>query len=456
MTEQAAQRETSARGVLRRSLAGLPTGTLPIGVGLIVSGATVYGFLGVTARVLGPERYAALSVLWALVFLAGPGVFIPLEQEVGRTSAGRRATGQPVGAVLRSAAVLGAALSAVLVLVVLALSSVLLDELFDGQLLLLAGLVLALPGYALVHLLRGSLAGTGEFRGYSVLVSVEGLLRFLAAVVLAVVGLRTAGGYGLVVGLAPVAGVLVTLAVVRPQLGSAGPPMRWSQLTEALGFLLIGSVVAQLLINAGPLAVKLLADDDEAAHAGRLLAGLVLTRVPLYLFQAVQAALLPRLTALAAAGEVEAFRAGIRRLLLLIAGVTAVAVGGALLIGPPVLRLLFGEGFDLGRRDLALLAAASCAIMTAQALGQALVALHRHAKAALGWVAGAAVFFTVTLLGTDLLLRVELGLLAGAVTVCALLGATLARSVGRSPGSRSPVAGVRAVVEAIPAADETP
>src|SRR5581483_1853278 len=71
----------------------LPEGTLAVGAGLIVSGITSYGFLAISARALGPERYAPLGVLWALTYVVCPGVFLPLEQEVGRALSTRRAKG---------------------------------------------------------------------------------------------------------------------------------------------------------------------------------------------------------------------------------------------------------------------------------------------------------------------------------------------------------------------------
>src|SRR4051794_9862797 len=71
----------------------LPEGTLAVGAGLIVSGITSYGFLAISARALGPERYAPLGVLWALTYVVCPGVFLPLEQEVGRALSSRRAKG---------------------------------------------------------------------------------------------------------------------------------------------------------------------------------------------------------------------------------------------------------------------------------------------------------------------------------------------------------------------------
>ena len=65
----------------------LPEGTLEVGVGLVLAGLTAYGFTVVAARALGKTDYAPLSVLWAMVFLAGPGFFLPLEQEVSRALA---------------------------------------------------------------------------------------------------------------------------------------------------------------------------------------------------------------------------------------------------------------------------------------------------------------------------------------------------------------------------------
>ena len=82
------------------------------------------------------------------------------------------------------------------------------------------------------------------------------------------------------------------------------------------------------LVNAGPIAVELLATAAEDDEAGRFLACLVIARVPLFLFQAVQAALLPRLSALASEGRTEELRQGLARLLEVLGGLAAVGVVG--------------------------------------------------------------------------------------------------------------------------------
>jgi len=406
--------------------------------GLVVLGLTAYGFLVIAARALGPEAYAPLSALWAIVFLVGPGCFVPVEQELARSLAARRAAGLGGGPVIRQAATLGG-----MALVVVAAGStvvglVLVDELFDGQVLLVVGLLVALAGYYAEHLVRGTLAGSGRFKPYGVVLAAEGTLRLVGCIALAGLGVATAGPYGIVLGGAPLLAAAVSL---RGQHGLAppGPPADRRELTVALGWLLAGSVLAQVMANAGPVAVKLLASDSERAVAGRFLAALIVARVPMFLFQAVLAPALPRLARMATAGDRTGFDAGLRRLLALVAALGAAGTLGALVAGPAVVRTLFGSDFELPAHDLATLAVGCAAYLMALTLGQALIAVSGHGRVALAWLAGVATFGTVTALGSDLLTRVELGMLAGsvvaAVTMAALLVPLLAHRVGPLPDS---------------------
>src|SRR6185312_12035894 len=104
------------------------------------------------------------------------------------------------------------------------------------------------------------------------------------------------------VGLAPLGAVAYGLRG-RRGLAEPGPAAEWKELSSALGWLLAASLLAQALVSAGPLAVKLLATDQEQEVAGRFLAGLVIVRVPVYLFQAMAAAVLPDLSRLAASNR---------------------------------------------------------------------------------------------------------------------------------------------------------
>jgi O-antigen/teichoic acid export membrane protein len=404
----------------------LPEGTLSVGAGLIVSGVTAYGFLAISARALGPSRYAPLGVLWALMFVAGPGFFLPLEQEVGRALAERRARGLGGGPLIRRATLAGGAVAIALVVATAASGNLVLDELFDGRVLLLAGFMFGLAGYFAEHLLRGTLSGNGRFGTYGVVIGSEAVLRLAACAALAVVGVKTAGPYGLALGLAPFAATAIGIRREGRSLVTPGPDAPWAELTAALGYLLAASVLAQLLVNSGVLAVQLLASEGESEVAGRFLNGLIIARVPLFMFQAVQASLLPALAAHAGAGRQEDFRAGLKRLLVVVVAIGVVATITAWAIGAQVVELLFGAGFELSRTDLAYLAGASAAYMLALALAQALIALSAYARVVAGWGAGIAVFVVVTASQSGLLPRVERGFLAGACASATVMGVLLA------------------------------
>ena len=152
-----------------------------------------------------------------------------------------------------------------------------------------------------------------------------------------------------------------------------GPEASWSELTPKLGWLLAASLPAAALINAGPIAANLLATDDQDALVSNYSKGLFVARVPLFLFQAVQAALLPKLARLAAAGELTEFRVGFRKLLVVVVGTAAIGTAAAFVLGPWAVSL-----FDatLSRSTITLLALASGLYMIATAIAQAVIALR--------------------------------------------------------------------------------
>lgn len=413
----------------------LPTGTVAVGAGVAIAGVTAYAFLAIAARALGTHRYAPLSTLWALIFVVGPGLFLPLEQEVGRALASRRVRGEGGAPLIRRAAVLGTTMAVAISLLALTVGRPLLNQLFDGQTLLALAFVLALGGYSAEFLLRGMLSGNGRFVGYGVVVGGEASLRCFAVVGLAILGVKVAGLYGLTI----VAGSILAVGFVlrnQPGLYLPGPPAPWRELTGNLGYLLTGSMLAAFLVNAGPLTIKLIAGPAEHDAAGVFLSGLIIARIPLFFFQAVQAALLPRLAALASADRHTEFRHGFGRLLALVAVVGGISIGGFALLGPFTLRVLFGRGFVLSHEDMAALAAASAVYMLALALAQALIALEEHGRSALGWLVGVATFVacTMALQHLALLRRVELALIASSATAALTMAALLVPELSRQDG----------------------
>lgn len=400
----------------------LPEGTWAIGAGLVIAGVTAYGFQILAARQLTDEGYAALNGLWAIVFIVAPGFFQPLEQEVSRALAHRRALGIGGGPLVKRAALLGGLLAGAVALISLAGAPRLVDELFHGETLLLAGLLVALASYYTAHITRGTLSGNGRFGRYGMMHGSEGIVRISLCALLFVAGVGTPGLYGLALALPPFAAMAISLRGQR-DLVTPGPAAPYSELSSALSLLLLGSVLAQALSYGSFLAASILADSDQKDLAGKFITGLFIARVPILLFQAVQAALLPKLAGLAGEGRHDDFRVGMRKLVVIVVGLGLVGTVAAATIGPFVGKIAFGEEkFILGNRDLALLTAGAGGFILALTLAQGLIALRGYGGAAISWMAGIVAFVVVTAAGDDLFLRVELGFVAGAgvAAVCML------------------------------------
>ena len=399
----------------------LPRGAAVVGSGLIVNGITTYGFLTIARNALGEEAYDPLAALWALTFILGPGFFQPLEQEVARATAFRAARGVGSAPVLRRAGMLGAGLLAVVGVLAIAAWPLQLDEVLDQRGLLLVGLLLALVSFCVSFPLRGLLAGRSEFSRYALYFGVEGSSRMVPAIVFAAVGAST-GAYGVAVGMAPLVAAGCAVLGQRP-LARPGPPAAWAEVSESLGLLLAASLFTNLLLNVGPVAVEVLGDETTTGATGAFLNGLIIARIPLFFFQAVQASLLPQLSSLVSEERFADFRQVLNRLVIAVGAIAVLGVVAAAGLGPTIVEVVFGD--RLGARDMALLAAASGGFMVSMSYASALIALHGLGRVVIGWFAGVATFPIVVSLIDDLFLRVEVGLAAGSCVAAATMAALL-------------------------------
>jgi O-antigen/teichoic acid export membrane protein len=404
--------------------APFPEGTLPVGFALLIAGVATYAFFRVGTRALGgDEEFAPISALWFATFSLAPGFFLPLEQELGRALAHRRANGEGGQPVVRRVVLLGAILAGIVLLSIAVASPAITKHYFDGDWFMLGALAVAFIAYAPAHLARGICSGTGRFRDYAIIMGSDGVVRIVLCVTLAGIGVTAVGPYGLAVGLAPLFAVGVVAARGRLKT-EPGPEATWNEVTPNLGWLLIGSVFGAALLNAGVVAAKLLAEDHEKELVTQFAYGVLLARIPLFMFQAVQAALLPRLSRLAARNELVEFRSGLRTLTLIVVAVGVVGTTGAFILGPFVIERFYGA--ELSGRTLAMLALSSACYMLALATAQAVIALRGHAMVALGWAIGFATFaFTVWIAGDQLFRRIEIALLASSIASMIAFGVAL-------------------------------
>jgi O-antigen/teichoic acid export membrane protein len=392
----------------------LPEGTIPVGVSLLIAGFATYAFFKVgTVAVGGAEEFAPIAAMWFAVFALAPGFFLPLEQELGRALSHRRAIDQGGQPVVQKVVRLGAMLVALVTIVIILLGPFLASSYFDGDWFMVIALICAFAAYGPAHMTRGISSGTGRFNDYGIVLGADGIVRIILCVALAVVGVTAAGAYGMAIAVSPL--FAVAYVARRGALRTdPGPAAEWSEITPNLGWLLLGSVCAATLVNAGPITASLLAGPNEEALVTAFSYGVLLSRIPLFLFQAVQAALLPRLSRQAAQGEFDEFRAGLKRLMLLVLAIGVIGTIGAFLLGPWALSLVYDA--DLSGRTMAMLTLSSVVYMLALATAQAVIALQGHALVSVGWVLGLISFVLATWLSSEeTFRRIEIGLVVSSV-----------------------------------------
>lgn len=396
-----------------------PEGTYAVGAGIAIAGLTAYAFLSLAYRQLTTEHstvdYSAVFGLWVVVFTLTPGFFQPLEQEVGRAVAHRRAQGIGGAPLVKRAATLGGILALLAVVASIIAVSPITKQVFHHESVLFLSLLIGIVVFYATYIVRGTLAGNGRFGPYGTMLAGEGIVRLVATIVLVVIGSHSPGAFGLVLVLPPIAAIAISLRGQKHLL-EPGPVASYSELSSAIGYLILGSVMCQALSYSAFITATALKTSAQTDRVGKFAAGILIARIPILGFQAVQAALLPKLARLAGAGEDEEFRKALRQLVMIVLGVGIVGVVGGFGLGHAAGRLLFGTKFTLDNRDVGLLAVGSGGFIFALTLAQALIALRSYVAAALSWLAGGAGCVVGAICAHDLFLRSELSFGVGAIS----------------------------------------
>ncbi|QEC50092.1 hypothetical protein FSW04_22630 [Baekduia soli] len=434
-----------AAGVARSRRA---PGALLMSAGTVGSGVLAYAFNAVAARALGPADYGPIAVLWAAMFLVAVVLFRPVEQTLSRAVAQRTADGGDVRPVVRSVGTLAAA-TVVAAAAGCALAwRPLTDGLFDGRDALTAMLVVGIGGYGASYFMRGLVGGRRWYAGYGLLLLVDGGVRVAVALPLFLVGSPALAAAALAA--AAVAGAVAPLlwrgrGVLRGRGAAPGEPFRLRSATHFAAPVTVLAAGDQVLLSGGPVLVMLHGGPHAGTAAGVVFAATMLVRAPAYLFQGVAAALLPNLTTMLVRRDEHGFRRAVTRTVAILAGFSGLMILGAFVVGPAVMRVLYGAGFDAGRLDLALLAAGAGGYLVAATLSQAALARSEAVGAAAIWAASAAVFVGLELaLPGAALHRVALAFCVAALANAAAFWAwsSARRDVPR--GAVAPLAGQEA------------
>ncbi|MGP0023976.1 MAG: lipopolysaccharide biosynthesis protein [Streptosporangiaceae bacterium] len=416
--------------------------SLPLVAGLGVLAGTSYITLILAGRLLGAAEFAGISVLYVLVSSFATGLFLPVEQEIARRRGHERGSATFDPGLVPRAVLISMVGALALCLLALAARPVSL-RLLGGSWELLGALCVALPGYALCFVSRGVFAGSRELGRYGLQLGVEGSYRLAGMLWLISMGEHSLTAVGWLFGAAPWVALAASLAgrtARRP--GGKVSIVRGGPLLSALGLLLISSLAAQLLVNAGPVIIQLVSTPAERAQAGAFLAALVVVRVPVFLFTAVQPSFLPAMAAHSAVDQKADFISLTRRVLATCLLLTVVSTALAAAVGPALIRLLFGFRDGVDAIVFTAMGVSVGLFLVATILAQALLGRGMHAWTTAGWLIGLAAMAVGALLPGSAVDKATTGFLLGAVaaacTYAVLLGTALRRWA--SPATIAPVA----------------
>ncbi|WP_344391245.1 polysaccharide biosynthesis protein [Dietzia cercidiphylli] len=425
MTTPAAAEPTPTAG--RRAAGGMRALTLAT----VFAAASGYLVMLVAGRALGPADYPLFATYWGAFFALG-GVANGLMQEATRAVRSARVGPTPdtvrlghapapdtrghapapgTGGRVRllpAGLMLGLALAAVVAVSAPAWPALGLPT-FSG--VGVAVMAVGILGFSLQAATAGALSGSERWGLYAVLLTVDAALRLVVA------GLAWwAGDAGLGFALATVAGTLTWALMVslspatREALARAldvGRRRFWRNTASAM---LASAGTAALVVGFPVFVTATVRESDPAPLVGAVILAITLTRAPLLVpLTSFQSAIIVYF--------VQRRELGPRALaapLGLVTAVGLVGAGAAWLVGPWLIRVLFGAEFELPGAVLAALTAASVGTAALMVTGNAALAFDRHLLYNLGWwVAVLAALILLVSVPGPLDVRSAIALLAG-------------------------------------------
>jgi O-antigen/teichoic acid export membrane protein len=410
-----------------RALSGRTTrgGLGRVGAATVVSAASSWVLQAIAGRLLSLSGFIDFMAVWGL-FFALLGLFQGIQQVVTRAVSSARAGRPEVDRPLVGALLLGVSGAVLVTATGVWWCTWLFGPGHAGTALPFA---FALVVYAVFNLTGGALAGSDRWDGYAGLILVEAVIR-CGLVVVALTVLGTVGSFAWALAAGGVSAVVIVLAPsFRFALTVRGDETT-ARFLRSAGSSMLAAGCSALAVAGFPFLLKVTAHGELPASAGVVIAAVVATRAPLLLtLNAYQAAAISRFVR-----ERDKAMGLLYRLMGLVGVLAVVGSAVAGVVGPELLRLLYGPGFRTdGLLFVGLTLSAGCMSMLMLS-GSACVAAGRFRVFSAGWVLTAVT--TTACLSLDLTVeaRVLLALFVGplvglAIHLAALEG--LPRRAGR-------------------------
>lgn len=389
-----------------------------------VSAAITWLLQVLVGRALGPADYASFMVIWGIVFFA-IGSLLGVQQTImqrAKSNAAKRqdalTTSSSDARPARRVSLLGfgAIVGVLFGGAVVATNWLWLPlALPSAQPSVVAALAVGVFGYTIYHALTGAVAAEQSWFTYASAIVLESVVRFVAVVLAVFLGLNVAGqAWGLVA--AAFTWILLMVARTPRSLFTRRSSV---QLLSTLRFAIpamAATTISALLVAGFPALLQMTQSEQLPAQAGVLIAAVTVTRAPLLMaLNAYQSVYLTRLIR-----DQARFPRLLRLSLLWCTLLSAAGSIAAWLVGPFLLRAMYGKGFVLSHSTIAILVLSSGVLCAHTLLGLTLMARGRPNSYFAAW--------SVALLSTSGLLMTDWASFATTVIVALTIGPILGLS----------------------------
>ncbi|MEE4024400.1 polysaccharide biosynthesis protein [Gordonia sp. PKS22-38] len=388
-------------------------------VATVIAAVSGYLVLLLAARHLGAAGYAVFAVFWAAYGMVTGAQNGQLQETTRAVRAGiddRVSTARPW--------VVNATIGVTLGVLVAATSPLWSGLVFDEQRWLSVALLsVGVASFGVYAHLAGALSGAVAWGVFATLLSVDAMIRLVGA------GLAVVFGGDLVaflvitvIGSVSWMVLLLTSSAARAAVGLPGDVSSRRFATNTLTAMAAAAASA-VLVMGFPVLITATDDDASSATVGAVVLAVTLTRAPLLVpLNSFQGVLITRFV-----DGSDRLGAALRIPAAVVVAIGVAGSGAAWLIGPWLLRNVFGEDFRLSGLAVAgfTLGATTLALLTVT--GAATIAVGAHRWYAAGWWIATLASVGLLLSPADAVARVTVALICGPLVGMAVHAVGLAR-----------------------------
>lgn len=409
-------------GALSQAGPGARGSVARVGVATVLTAVCGYAVLYLAARDLEPAGFSVFAVFWGAFGLftgAANGLLQEATREVRSVAYVPTGAGPHTRPMLVAAGVGAAAAATIAATSPLWAAHVFTESTTLSVTLLAAGL----GGFCLHATLLGMLAGVGGWTQYGSLMVTDAAIRVAIAAATFVLGWGLGGFLWATVAGAVAWALLLLLSPTARSAARLRTAGGVASFLRGASHSIAAAGASAVLVMGFPVLLKATSGELGAA-GGVVILAVTLTRAPLLVpLTAMQGNLI--------AYFVDHRGARLRALVAptaLVAGVGAVGVLAAGLVGPWVIRTAFGAEYETGGPLLAWLTAGAVSVALLTLTGAATVAAALHRAYSVGWVGATVAAGALLTLPLELQTRTVVALLCGPLVGIAVHTAALARA----------------------------